>query len=62
MTQDLREVTAGLRDRVAAGVVRRIITDLCVLDLTPKGLHLAELAPEVTLDEVRAKIESRFRA
>jgi 3-oxoacid CoA-transferase subunit B len=37
------------------GVVNRIITDLCVLDVTPQGLKLVELAPGVTLDEVKAK-------
>ena len=37
------------------GCVGRIITDLCVLDVTPAGLKLVELAPEVTLDEVRRK-------
>ena len=37
------------------GVVNRIITDLCVLDVTPQGLKLLELAPGVTKDEVRAK-------
>src|SRR5690349_13207744 len=37
------------------GVVQRIITDLCVLDVTPDGLRLVELAPDVTLDEVREK-------
>src|SRR5690349_12033740 len=37
------------------GVVQRIITDLCVLDVTPEGLRLVELAPDVTLDEVREK-------
>lgn len=36
-------------------VVQRIITDLCVLDVTPDGLRLVELAPDVTLDEVRDK-------
>ncbi|TQL67893.1 3-oxoacid CoA-transferase subunit B [Nocardioides albertanoniae] len=39
------------------GVVQRIITDLCVLDITPDGLRLVELAPGVTLDEVREKTE-----
>ncbi len=39
------------------GVVRRIITDLCVLDVTEDGLRLVELAPDVTEDEVREKTE-----
>jgi 3-oxoacid CoA-transferase subunit B len=39
------------------GVVQRIITDLCVLDVTPGGLVLVELAPGVDADEVRAKTE-----
>ena len=37
------------------GVVDRIITDLGVLDVTPQGLKLVELAPGVTLDELRQK-------
>ena len=37
------------------GVVNRIITELCVLDVTPQGLKLTELAPGVSLDEVRTK-------
>jgi 3-oxoacid CoA-transferase subunit B len=36
------------------GVVSRIITDLCVIDVTPKGLKLVELAPGVTKEEVIA--------
>jgi len=37
------------------GVINRIITDLCVLDITPDGLFLVELAPGVTKEEVIAK-------
>src|SRR6478736_4886391 len=39
------------------GVVQRIITDLCVLDVTDDGLRLVELAPGVTEDEVRERTE-----
>ena len=40
------------------GVVNRIITDLCVMDVVPGGLKLIELAPGVTMDEVAAKTEA----
>ncbi|MER7949318.1 CoA transferase subunit B [Streptomyces sp. NPDC096079] len=35
-------------------VVHRVITDLAVVDVTPDGFVLAELAPGVTVAEVRA--------
>ncbi|WP_334131419.1 CoA transferase subunit B [Silanimonas lenta] len=37
------------------GVVNRIITELGVFDVSPEGLKVAELAPGVALDEVRAR-------
>jgi 3-oxoacid CoA-transferase subunit B len=37
------------------GVIDRIITDLGVLDITPMGLKLVELAPGVTKEEIAAK-------
>ena len=35
------------------GVVNRIITDLCVLDVTQQGLKLVELAPGVTREDIQ---------
>jgi 3-oxoacid CoA-transferase subunit B len=38
-----------------AGVVSRVITELCVLDVAEQGFELVELAPGVTLAQVQAK-------
>jgi 3-oxoacid CoA-transferase subunit B len=40
------------------GVVDRIITDLCVLDVTPVGFELIELAPGVTEEQVKAATDA----
>ncbi len=45
-----------------AGVVDLLITDLAVFNVGRPGLKLVELAPGVTLDEVRAKTEANFVA
>jgi len=41
----------------AVGAVHRIITDIAVLDVTPRGLALRERAPGVTVEEIQRKTE-----
>jgi 3-oxoacid CoA-transferase subunit B len=43
------------------GVVQRVITDLCVLDIAADGLELVELAPDVTVEEIARKTEPPVR-
>jgi len=42
------------------GVVDVIITDLCVMEVTDKGLKVTELAPDVTIEEVQEKTKAQL--
>ena len=56
----LRQCTLPL---TGAGVVHRVITDLCVLDITPSGFEAIELAAGITRKQVQQRTEAcvRFR-
>jgi len=40
--------------------VKKIVTDLAVLDVTPQGFQLLERAPDVSVEEIRAKTAGRL--
>ena len=65
----LMEHTAGGKPKLlrscalpltGAGVVNLVVTELGVFDVARPGLTLVDMAPGVTLDELRAKTEASF--
>jgi 3-oxoacid CoA-transferase subunit B len=54
----LKECNLPLTGR---GVVHRIITDLATIDVTPEGLVLREVAPNVSAREVQEKTEPTLK-
>ncbi len=65
----LMEHTAGGKPKLlqrctlpltGAGVIDLVITDLGVFEIGEGGLRLIDIAPEVTLEEIRSKTEASF--
>ncbi len=54
-TIDLKILPSCTLPLTGLGVVDRIITDLAVMDVTPVGLKVVELADGVTLEELQSK-------
>jgi 3-oxoacid CoA-transferase subunit B len=53
----LRECTLPL---TGVRCVKRIVTDLAVLDVTPAGFRLIERAPGVSIEEIRSRTEGKL--
>lgn len=44
----------------AVGVVDYIVTEMCMMEVTPNGLVMTELAPDYTVEQVKAATEADF--
>ncbi len=54
-TEDLKILPSCTLPLTGVGVVDKIITDLAVMDVTPNGLKVIELAPGVTKEFIQSK-------
>ncbi len=54
-TADLKILPECTLPLTGVGVIHMIITDLGVMDITPQGLKLVELAPGVSFEEIQSK-------
>jgi 3-oxoacid CoA-transferase subunit B len=54
-TIDLKILPKCTLPLTGVGVVNRIITDMAVMDVTPQGLTVVELAPGVTREELQSR-------
>jgi 3-oxoacid CoA-transferase subunit B len=54
-TEDLKILPKCTLPLTGVGVVDRIITDLAVMDVTPEGLKVIEMAPGVTMELLQSK-------
>jgi 3-oxoacid CoA-transferase subunit B len=59
-TEDLKLLPSCNLPLTGVGVVDMIITDLGVMEVTPNGLKLLELAPGVSVEEIKAKTAAKL--
>ena len=59
-TTDLKLLPKCTLPLTGVGVIDLVITDLGVMEVTPSGLKLLELAPGVTVEEIKSKTAAKL--